>query len=759
MAQLPYTIPYDPAFLSDRLLVPMPVPRCEGKLFASGQPLDYIHYSLVMHEDRRTAVLTAHNIDRGQKKSVPRSGWDLDDRAGAAQIGNEAYKFNDWDRGHLVRRAAVAWGTRQRAQEASDSTMYYTNSALQHARFNQDEWLHLEDWVLDTASDISNRLCVFTGPIWTKGDQDTDRGFRIPSAFFKVVVVKEDVDGEEDLAVLGFVMKQNEMWKDWNGAAALDLHTYQVGIQEIGQYTNIDFGELANLDDFEWRGARFRDRSRMQPIPIRKPSDIQLTGTNARRARGRRAIPRGAPPQGPQGGGSGGTARSGSTSTGQSDCGCSDTASVLAPLRDEMTAMRALLDQIMDDMAKPQDPERAAERAELQRNYYRIVGGAPVAAGTYPECACIGNDDDWFCTGVLIAPNIVLTAGHCAPNITRVFLKGRSILLSSQGEEIGVKAVHVHPDYDMGLVPANDIALLILERDSEVEPIQLATRAEVDAADDTVLVGFGYDDPERPWGFGTKREANVGLPTGLVSPEELHFLEADKGFDNRSEFYAGAKDLGVDSCNGDSGGPAYVMVENELRLAGLTSRAARDRDVNCGDGGIYTRVTAHLEWIAEVTGVQGFPPPGADAEREDAPQAPTGGAVHISAAVPNPDGTDQGNERVELTNTGNEAQDLGGWKLQDRQDGSEPLDGGIDAGGKRWITLASNSRVKLSNSGDLIRLVDRDGAVVHEVSYPRAGSGDVLTFDAPAGGGGGNAGGGDPGADPGAGAGFEPDPC
>lgn len=750
MAQLPYTIPYDPAFLSERLVVPMPTPECTGRLFRDGQPLDYIHYSLVLHDDRRTAVLTAHNIDRGAKKQVPRSGWALDDRAGASQIGNEAYEHNEWDRGHLVRRAAVAWGSRQRAQEASDSTMYYTNSALQHEAFNQDEWVYLEDWVLDTASDESNRLCVFTGPIWTKGDQETVRGFRIPSAFFKVVVVKQEEDGHQDLAVLGFVMQQNPAWNDWKGSQTLDLRTYQVGLEDIGHYTHIRFGDLARLDEFEWRQARFRDRSRLQPIPIRRPEDIQLIGTTARRARGVRAIPRGAPPSNAI---SLPTTGRATETKGTSDCGCKDAASALEPLREEMTAMRALLDQIMDDMAEPDDPERAAEHGELRRNYHRIVGGAPVASGGFPECACIGDDEGWFCTGVLIAPNVVLTAGHCAPRITRVYLKGRSVLLTGQGEVIEVKAVHVHPDYDMRYVPANDIALLVLERDSQVPPIELATRAEVDGADDTQLVGFGYDDPDRPWGFGTKREANVALPTGFQTPAELEVLEIAKGFDNRTEFFAGAKGLGIDSCNGDSGGPAYVQVQNEWRLAGLTSRAAHDYDRKCGDGGIYTRVSAHLEWIAEVTGMEGFHPEGADEEREDVPDAPRGGSVYISAAVPNPDGADAGHEQVELTNRGNAAQDLGGWKIQDRQSGNEPLDGSIAADGKRWITLSDDSRVKLANGGDLIRLVDRSGNVVHEVSYPRAGSGDIITFEAPVGGG---PGGGPPIGDA---AGFEPDPC
>jgi len=89
-------------------------------------------------------------------------------------------------------------------------------------------------------------------------------------------------------------MKQNKLWHDWNGAAAHDLKLYQVGLSEIGAYSGIDFGFLANLDEFEWRQARFRDRARMEPIAITGYKDIEFHG-DRRRERGIRAVPFGRP--------------------------------------------------------------------------------------------------------------------------------------------------------------------------------------------------------------------------------------------------------------------------------------------------------------------------------------------------------------------------------------------------------------------------------------------------------------------------------
>ena len=191
MARLPYLIPYDPAFLGNGFQVPLPSTCCDGRLLNNGQVFDYIHFSLVMHKERRMALYTAHNIDMSQIRSASRTDWDLDPRIDTAyQVGNEAYRNNDWDRGHLVRRSAVAWGTGTEAQDASDSTFYYPVANLQLNTFNQSnsKWLGLEDWVLQQAGSFATRLCVFTGPIYTTVDEE-ERGVKIPAAFFKIVVL------------------------------------------------------------------------------------------------------------------------------------------------------------------------------------------------------------------------------------------------------------------------------------------------------------------------------------------------------------------------------------------------------------------------------------------------------------------------------------------------------------------------------------------------------------------------------------------
>jgi secreted trypsin-like serine protease len=89
-----------------------------------------------------------------------------------------------------------------------------------------------------------------------------------------------------------------------------------------------------------------------------------------------------------------------------------------------------------------------------------------------------------------------------------------------------------------------------------------------------------------------------------------------------------------DSCYGDSGGPLYVPTEEGDFLVGLVSRGRSDVERDCGDGGVYTLLSAYLPWIAEVAGSR-FQPgsrSGDDlsflAEGAGPISVPKGGALH-----------------------------------------------------------------------------------------------------------------------------------
>lgn len=193
------------------------------------------------------------NVDQEKIRRSDREKWNTDPRVGDSQLDNDYYRNNDWDRGHLVQRASASWGDTDRAaQQASDDTMFYTNCALQHENLNQDEWLALEDWVNFLEDDSTNKISVFSGPIY--GDAAAGARFvrpnrgggeaaEVPAAFFKVVVF---IDKSRRLAVRAFVMVQDRLaLSDKSGARSrmFDLQAYQVTVTMIMRETGLVFPE------------------------------------------------------------------------------------------------------------------------------------------------------------------------------------------------------------------------------------------------------------------------------------------------------------------------------------------------------------------------------------------------------------------------------------------------------------------------------------------------------------------------------------
>jgi hypothetical protein len=86
---------------------------------------------------------------------------------------------------------------------------------------------------------------------------------------------------------------------------------------------------------------------------------------------------------------------------------------------------------------------------------------------------------------------------------------------------------------------------------------------------------------------------------------------------------------GVDSCNGDSGGPLYLVgPEGQFWLVGVTSRAAYPSDTYCGDGGIYVRADAIADWVESETGRTLDRPDCGDVPDNNAP-LPTADAIEV----------------------------------------------------------------------------------------------------------------------------------
>ncbi|WP_103335878.1 DNA/RNA non-specific endonuclease [Amycolatopsis sp. CA-126428] len=252
---------YDPAFLPGHT-VPLPglsdalLPLAALNRQATGEPkhvLPYHHFSVVMHRERRLAMFTAVNIDGRTSRSLRREAdhWSLDPRVAVTeQIGEEIYRDNPLDRGHLVRRLDPAWGTTEAiAQLGNDDTFHFTNCSPQHKDFNQNKttWAGLEDYVLTNADNFDLKVSVVTGPVLA-ADDDQYRGVQLPRQFWKVVAM---VKSGGALSATAYLLSQEELIHGLEAAVEFDYgayRTYQVPVRRIAELTGLSFGDLEAAD-------------------------------------------------------------------------------------------------------------------------------------------------------------------------------------------------------------------------------------------------------------------------------------------------------------------------------------------------------------------------------------------------------------------------------------------------------------------------------------------------------------------------------
>jgi trypsin len=259
----------------------------------------------------------------------------------------------------------------------------------------------------------------------------------------------------------------------------------------------------------------------------------------------------------------------------------------------------------------------AASPAIAQSPAPAIIGGVSAAAGSAPYAAFVQNTPGgglvtYTCTGSLVAPQYVLTAGHCAFDESGAPLAASDYLISIGISDVGmvpiqtglhVTAIHVYPTFDPDTLQGDAALLTLATPQPLTSVIPLATSANA------ALYAAGQPVTIMGWGV-TSNDPNAGasefLQSGTVAVQANSTCYANSGvlsFHPGFDMCVAAPGFAPSTCHGDSGGPLVAAGPIEIGIVSYGTSGT------CGLGpDFFTRASSVQSWVASVIGGAPAPP-------------------------------------------------------------------------------------------------------------------------------------------------------
>jgi secreted trypsin-like serine protease len=259
---------------------------------------------------------------------------------------------------------------------------------------------------------------------------------------------------------------------------------------------------------------------------------------------------------------------------------------------------------------------RAPSVLRHTRAHIAVIGGQSAQAGTFPWMAYVldfrGNGVGQ-CSGTVVAPNLVMTAGHCAEDMQTGVVNEASgyrvvtgnvdwAAPATERQVSGVTRVIACPCFDRHTA-VGDVALLQLSTPTTAPPVTLASSPR--GSTSALLAGWGktYSSQNSPverlqWARTVlqgpewcEREASQFSPAG-----EICTIEEP------------ARQTGV--CNGDSGGPLLVpepSAAGGMVQIGIASHVYGECATTSPS--VFTRAGAVSAWVSGWAQVLASAPP------------------------------------------------------------------------------------------------------------------------------------------------------
>ncbi|XP_045456964.1 venom protease-like [Melitaea cinxia] len=240
----------------------------------------------------------------------------------------------------------------------------------------------------------------------------------------------------------------------------------------------------------------------------------------------------------------------------------------------------------------------------------RMIGADPAFLRQFPHMAVVGCQDPkkdadiiWVGGGSLISENFILTAAHVvwSPNYGRIYYALLGTLNKKSHDSLLVNVINTIPHklYQMNSeTKMYDIALLRLHErvkfNEFIRPICLPV-SDRKITDHRIVAGWGQIN-SRGDTSDELRYVNIREQNYTSSCLRL-FGDI---FDPKTMICAhGAENTVMDSCKGDSGGPLMALMTNIICSYSIEGIVSFGTNTCGGNVGVYTRVTAYLDWIVE----------------------------------------------------------------------------------------------------------------------------------------------------------------